>query len=166
MPVGTVFSPARFARALDDVRRRRGGEIDLDDRPVEKCVAHRTADDARLLAVSVEQSQHATERLAFQQCASRIVVEREGHSKCPGTRTPFSICEGMYFPLWRRREEAARQQRHDDDPQSGDDEPGGVLAPRRPCQRIATGDDEEDGVGGERQEKQQQFLNDRPSHDG
>ena len=96
MPVGTVLKPGRAVRALDDgLGQRGGGEIDLRDRPSEKRVAHRAADDARLLAVAVEDIQEAAERRAraagLPEPAS---VEALPSLEMSRTRAPFSICVG------------------------------------------------------------------------
>ncbi len=54
--------PRRLGAGDDDVGRRGGGEIEIAGRLAQQQVAHRAADQARLLAVAVQQRQRAGER--------------------------------------------------------------------------------------------------------
>ena len=79
-------------RARHDLGGRRGrGDVDIARRRAEQHVAHRAADDARLLAAAVQQLQHAP-RAGPRQQRARV---RRVHSILPGTSRPFSIwaCE-------------------------------------------------------------------------
>src|SRR5664280_947923 len=83
--------------ALDHlVRHRRGGDVDFMDRNAEQRVAHRAADHARLLAVTVEHPKQTRQRACRQ--PGRVAQAARGragrHLVCPGTNTPFSMCAG------------------------------------------------------------------------
>ena len=73
-------------------RQRRGRDIDVAQRHAEQRVAHRAADDARLLAVAVERREQVRER-GLAQPGRRSLVDA-GHFIVPGTSLPFSICAG------------------------------------------------------------------------
>ncbi len=88
------FQPGPSRPRVDDGRRRRGGEIDFGHRPVEKRIAHGAADDPGLLAPAVQDRHQAAKARPFQQGGGTRMVDRMSHWKCPGTRTPFSMCDG------------------------------------------------------------------------
>ena len=93
---GAVLDPGRHrleAGGLDAadhlVGHRRGGDVDVAVRLAQQRVAHRAADDARLLAVAAEHGEELRERLLTQP-SSIQPARRFGHLVCPGTNTPSS----------------------------------------------------------------------------
>ena len=93
---GAVLDPGRHrleAGGLDAadhlVGQRRGGDVDVAVRLAEQRVAHRAADDARLLAVAVEHGEQPRKR-PLAQPAGIEPARRFGHLVCPGTNTPSS----------------------------------------------------------------------------
>ena len=90
----------RFGARHDLLRRRRGREIDIGDGAAEERVAHRPADDARLLAAAVEDLEEPPERRPAQELGERRLLVR-GHRNCPGTTRPFSRCVGSNAPWYR-----------------------------------------------------------------
>ena len=104
---GAVRDPGRHrleARRLgprgDGVWRRRRREVDVGDRAPEKGVAHRAADDARLLAVAVERRDEALQRRARQELGEQRAIGGV-HRNCPGTTRPFSRWGGTNPPSCR-----------------------------------------------------------------
>ena len=89
----------RLSRAADDFVGGRGGrEVEIDRRLAEREIAHRAADEPGLLAPAVEGLERSRQRALPQQ---RLILElsvretrKGGHSKRPGTSTPFSTCAG------------------------------------------------------------------------
>ena len=66
MPVGTALQPAAVDAAHHLCRQRRGRHVDLGDRQPQERVAHRAADDARFLAVAIEQREEPRNRAFVQ----------------------------------------------------------------------------------------------------
>ena len=94
MPVGTALKPARLDAADHLLRQRGGGDVDVAHRLAEQRIAHRAADDARLLAVAVEHREQPRERALAQ--PGGIEPARHWPSLgLPGTSTPSSTCAGM-----------------------------------------------------------------------
>jgi hypothetical protein len=93
---GREGDPRRLRPRHHDLGRGGGGEVEIAGRLTEQKVAHRPADEPRLLAVGVEQRQGAGERWRLQrgEIGEPAVFERERHSKRPGTMTPFSRWAG------------------------------------------------------------------------
>ena len=74
--------------------QRRGRNIDLADGKLHQRVADRAADRARLLAVTVEQFEHAGDRTGGE--PRRVQQHARGaHFSTPGTNLPFSMCAGI-----------------------------------------------------------------------
>ena len=90
---------SRLSRAADDDVGRGGGcEVEIDRWFAEREIPHRAADEPGLLALSVEDFERSGERSLFEE---RLILELSvcktrngGHSKRPGTSTPFSTCAG------------------------------------------------------------------------
>ena len=83
-----------------------GGEVEIARLEAEREIADRAADDPRLVAAAVERRERAGERLAAERSAGPQRgpprrPRKAGHSKGPGTSTPFSRCAGTYAP-WPR----------------------------------------------------------------
>ena len=74
-------------------RQRRGRDVDVAMRDAEQRVAHRAADDARLLMVAVEQRKKLRKRPLAQPRRADPLVDA-GHFTIPGMSLPFSICAG------------------------------------------------------------------------
>ena len=93
MPVGTALKPAASARRITSGRQRGGGNVDFAKRLGQQRVAHRAADDPRLLAGAVEHGQQILERRLLQ---PRGVEARQDlrHLVSPGTNRPSSIRAG------------------------------------------------------------------------
>ena len=94
MPVGTALKPAASHAAHHLVGQRGGGDVDVAERLAEQRVAHRAADDARLLAVAVE---HREQRARAAPLAASGIDARRGascHCVSPGTSSPFSMWAG------------------------------------------------------------------------
>ena len=101
-PVGDAgqrdLEPRRPCTANHLVGRCRGREVEIEPRLAEREVAHRAADQARLLAFAVEgferpRQRALPERRKILELAVRQAAE-DRHSIRPGMRTPFSTCAG------------------------------------------------------------------------
>ena len=75
------------------MRLCRGRNVDLGDRHMQQCVAHRAADDARLFAILVEQRQQSGNFILLEP-GGVGEVRRLCHRVVPGTNLPFSMCAG------------------------------------------------------------------------
>jgi hypothetical protein len=73
--------------------QRRGRDIDVAMRNTEQRVAHRAADDARLLVVAIEKRKKWRKRPLAQPRRADPLIDA-GHFTIPGTSLPFSICAG------------------------------------------------------------------------
>ncbi len=90
---------ARGVGALHhDLRQGGGGEIVIARLFAQREVAHRAADEARLLALAVERPQRARQpALVDEAPVGEAPVANGGkaaHSKCPGTSAPLSTWAG------------------------------------------------------------------------
>ena len=80
IPVGTALKPA--------------ANIDIAERLAEQRVAHRTADDARLLAGPVEHGQEIRQVARLQPCGIEPTQDL-CHLVSPGTKWPSSMWAGV-----------------------------------------------------------------------
>ena len=92
------LEPRRPRAANHFVGRGGGREVEIERRLAEREIAHRAADEARLLAPAVERLERSRERALPER---RQILElsarqtrKDRHSNRPGTRTPFSTCAG------------------------------------------------------------------------
>ena len=93
------LEPSLSRAAGDFVGRRGGREVEIDRRLAQRQVAHGAAHESGLLALSVECLERSRQRAVPE---GRLILElsigetwKGGHSKRPGTSTPFSTCAGM-----------------------------------------------------------------------
>ena len=95
-PVGAKPKPAALRARHHHLGRRGRGEIEIAGRLAQQQVAHRAADQPRLLAVAVEQRQRAASGGRLQRRRDRRAGRRaaQAHSNRPGTMTPFSRWAG------------------------------------------------------------------------
>jgi hypothetical protein len=97
---GAVFDAGRHALdaggsgAPDHlIGQRRRRDIDIADRNFHQRVADRAADHPRLLAIAIEQFEHARRRAGSE--PGRVIEHaRRVHFSAPGTSLPFSIWAG------------------------------------------------------------------------
>ena len=68
-------------------------DIDIAMRDAEQRVAHRAADDARLLMIAVEKRKQLRKLALFEPGRTNPLIDA-GHFTIPGTSLPFSICAG------------------------------------------------------------------------
>ena len=88
-----AFDAGGLGAADDLVGQRRGRDVDVADRNVQKRIAHGAADHAGFLAVAVEQGEHARGRTGSEPGRIRQHA-RLAHFSTPGTSLPFSIWAG------------------------------------------------------------------------
>src|SRR5262245_33089850 len=78
----------------DHLLRQRGrGHVDLADRLAEQRIAHRAADDARLLAGAVERGEQVAQRRLLEPWGIDATADL-GHLVSPGTNRPSSVWAG------------------------------------------------------------------------
>jgi hypothetical protein len=93
-----ALDPGGLGAADHRIRQRGGGDVDIADRKPQQHVAHRTADHARLLAVTVEQTEHPRRRPGAE--PRRLAQPQRRAHFCskgisfPGMKTPFSTRAG------------------------------------------------------------------------
>src|SRR4029077_2859437 len=96
------LEPRSSRAADDDVGRRGGCEVEIDHWFAEREIPHCAADEPGLLALTVKHFKRSGERPLIEE---RLILKpavrktrKGGHSKRPGTSTPFSTCAGTYTP--------------------------------------------------------------------
>ena len=165
MPVGTALKPAACSAAHHLGRQRGGGDVDVAERHAEQRVAHRAADDARLLAVAVEHGEQIRQAGRLQPFG--IEPTRDlCHLVSPGTKLAVLDVGGN---VGRARRRAAPLREHDEaadhQDERRDQQPGD--AGQRPgvrMQHARFGRPQEDGIGDERRQEQGDFGKDRTDH--
>ncbi len=132
-------------------------------------VAHRAADEARLLALAVERAQRAREPPLVEQAPIGEAPVANGgqtaHSKCPGTSTPFSTCGGHVDAVAARggrdqHDHADQRRRQADEDERRDP----AARPMLDRERIARAQDEIDREKQERGQEQSEGLDGGAPH--
>ena len=92
---GRNDAQTRGLGALHDlVRHGGGGDVDFVERLIDQRIADRTADHARLFAVTVEDRENIGQRSPGQPRGIAKMRPPAVHLKCPGTSLPSSIWGG------------------------------------------------------------------------